>query len=452
MGTERDDELGIALRQLPVPEHQPDFWDELEHRLAGHPAVDELSERRTRRLGRQGIWMLSAAAAVALIVAAVAVLDKPPKTRVQITNPSTTTVPSTTPTSTPASEGPTTTTVTTAPVAVTGVEDFPGIYPAITLEQLERAAQDSKDGGPGQKLDRDSVVRQYLTDHGISNPTLDANESGGLAFVRYATGTGSGTVRLKRFLDGAYVVTSATTDVVQSVKFERTGDRIDVTVELGAGGRVSAKAGPLGSEFSANASARATPGTPSELRLSYPQRTEPALLRVEVDAGDAGRGFAEARIATEAPAATAPALTKASTLAADRLGPVVIGMSFAAARRAAAAPMTEGLDTYCDPLVADGLPGVSFVRTVPDSTISLIFVDQKEIRTAAGAGIGSTADEVIRSHGTPSRRSSGESSPQWLIYDGPQGEAGPGLRFTLVDGRVVSMTAGIGVGADELCA
>lgn len=452
MGTDRDNELGMALRQLPIPDHQPDFWDELEHRFAGEPAVDELSERRARRFGRPGIWMLSATAAVALIVAAAAVLDKSPKTRVQITDPSTTTVPSTAPTSTPGPEGPTTTTATTAPVPATGVEDFPGIYPVTTLEQLERAAQDVEAGGPGQKLDRDSVVRRYLSDHGISNPTLDANESGGLASVRYAAGKESGTVRLQRFLDGAYVVTSATTEMVQSVKFKRTGDRIDVTVDLGQPGQITAKVGPLGSEFSADTTARATPGTPSELRLSFPLRSEPALLRVEVDAGDAGRGFAETRVATQAPAGTGPALTKGSTLAADRLGPLLIGMSSAAARRAAATPMTEGLGPYCDSLVADGLPGVSFVRTVPDSTISLIFVDQEEIRTAAGAGIGDTADEVIRAQGTPSRRSPGDLSPQWLIYDGAQGEAGPGLRFTLVDGRVVSMAAGIGVGADELCA
>ncbi len=34
MTAERDDALGAALRGLPVPDHAPGFWDELERRLA----------------------------------------------------------------------------------------------------------------------------------------------------------------------------------------------------------------------------------------------------------------------------------------------------------------------------------------------------------------------------------------------------------------------------------
>lgn len=87
MSTDRDVELGAALRALPTPDHGADFWADLERRLDEEPtpAGDELADDGSRFTGRgrahrrrprpsAGRWLLSAAAAVAVLVAAVAVL------------------------------------------------------------------------------------------------------------------------------------------------------------------------------------------------------------------------------------------------------------------------------------------------------------------------------------------------------------------------------------------
>ena len=74
MSDDRDLELGAALRALPTPEHDSAFWDELEERLAGEPALTRLSDHQRKRRPFPGAWLLSAAAAVALVVGTVAVL------------------------------------------------------------------------------------------------------------------------------------------------------------------------------------------------------------------------------------------------------------------------------------------------------------------------------------------------------------------------------------------
>lgn len=76
MSNDRDLELGAALRALPTPEHDSGFWDELEDRLAGEPAVTRLSDHQRKRRPFPGTWLLSAAAAVALVVGTVAVLAR----------------------------------------------------------------------------------------------------------------------------------------------------------------------------------------------------------------------------------------------------------------------------------------------------------------------------------------------------------------------------------------
>lgn len=66
----RDGRLGAALRRLPVPEHRPGFWDDVDAALAGddRPVV-RLDEERTRRR-RWAAPLTAAAAAVTLVVAA----------------------------------------------------------------------------------------------------------------------------------------------------------------------------------------------------------------------------------------------------------------------------------------------------------------------------------------------------------------------------------------------
>lgn len=72
---ERDQRLGTALRQLPVPDHAPGFWDELERRLTGEPdaSVVRLDERRRPR-HRALVALGAAAAVVATVVSAGLVL------------------------------------------------------------------------------------------------------------------------------------------------------------------------------------------------------------------------------------------------------------------------------------------------------------------------------------------------------------------------------------------
>ncbi|MGH8991082.1 MAG: hypothetical protein ACRDZ7_06085 [Acidimicrobiia bacterium] len=60
---ERDERLGTALRRLPVPDHGPDFWDDLAGRLTGDAPgpVVRLDQERSRR---RRLVPLGAAAAV----------------------------------------------------------------------------------------------------------------------------------------------------------------------------------------------------------------------------------------------------------------------------------------------------------------------------------------------------------------------------------------------------
>jgi hypothetical protein len=105
---DRDERLGSALSDLPVPDHGPTFWADLDHRLQGDtvphtesatdagpdqptlstpalttpttgPAAVSLDERRDRRAARRGGGRFTrslgaAAAAVALVVAAAGAL------------------------------------------------------------------------------------------------------------------------------------------------------------------------------------------------------------------------------------------------------------------------------------------------------------------------------------------------------------------------------------------
>jgi hypothetical protein len=91
---DRDDRLAAALSDLPVPDHGPTFWADLDHRLQGERTVPNqtgsatdagpaktplttetvsLDEQRTRRAARRGgrlnRSLAAAAAAVALVVA-----------------------------------------------------------------------------------------------------------------------------------------------------------------------------------------------------------------------------------------------------------------------------------------------------------------------------------------------------------------------------------------------
>ena len=75
---ERDDRLGAALRQLPVPDHAPDFWDDLAGRLsddAPGPVVRLDPGRRERRR----LWVpvgAAAAVVVALLGAGLVLRDE----------------------------------------------------------------------------------------------------------------------------------------------------------------------------------------------------------------------------------------------------------------------------------------------------------------------------------------------------------------------------------------
>ena len=69
--TRRDEELGAALRELETPEHTPDFYATLHHRLAEEPLSSLAARRRRRQARRTGLrWGLriAAVAGVAAIV------------------------------------------------------------------------------------------------------------------------------------------------------------------------------------------------------------------------------------------------------------------------------------------------------------------------------------------------------------------------------------------------
>ncbi|HET9443254.1 MAG TPA: hypothetical protein VFO65_08015 [Acidimicrobiales bacterium] len=86
MTDERDEMLGAALRDLPVPDHAPGFWDDLEQRLA-ETAPEPVELSRRRRL--PGLAVLAAAACAAVALALVADRRGDDESRV-VTEPTTT--------------------------------------------------------------------------------------------------------------------------------------------------------------------------------------------------------------------------------------------------------------------------------------------------------------------------------------------------------------------------
>lgn len=90
MSNDRDLELGSALRGLPTPEHEPGFWAELEERLAGDAPLGPVTRLRTRPFAPRSVWLLSAAAVIVMVVAAVAVLRPDGATRLRVTPPAVT--------------------------------------------------------------------------------------------------------------------------------------------------------------------------------------------------------------------------------------------------------------------------------------------------------------------------------------------------------------------------
>lgn len=70
----RDEILGAALRELEVPEHRPDFHDELRRRLADEPVTPLRPARKPRRrLNRRRVALALVAAAVAAAVVAIGI-------------------------------------------------------------------------------------------------------------------------------------------------------------------------------------------------------------------------------------------------------------------------------------------------------------------------------------------------------------------------------------------
>lgn len=430
MSTDRDHELGSALLELPVPEHHQGFWEELEQRLGDDPGPARRARRRWRP--SPGVWLTALAAAVALVVAAVAVLDDPPGTRVTVT-PAGRPDGATGPTPTP---------------------DFPGIFPDTDRGRLDAHVRAVAGGDTASPLDLEGVVRDYLADRGVTSPVLEPAAEGDAAAVRYTVAgqAAGGTVRLARVAEDAWVVTSATTELLQWVEVRPDGGRLVVTAEAAVPGEVSVRVtAPPGNGSAREGRAPGDPGTPTEVVLDHPALGAAAVVRAEITTPGAGRGFAELRVGPPAPA-SAGGLGPASTLSADGIGPVRVGMTFEAAEQAAATPVAVRIGTYCDELLPSALPDVALVGTLPGRTVSMVFVRNEVMRTTAGVGVGSSADEVVRAHGEPTRRSPDGGAGQWLLYAGPGGEAGPALRFDLLDGRVEAMVAGLGVTAEEPCA
>lgn len=73
---ERDEALGAALRQLPVPDHEPGFWDDLAGRLGGETGttVTSLDQQRHRRPRRRTLVPLGAVAAVVVALLGVSLV------------------------------------------------------------------------------------------------------------------------------------------------------------------------------------------------------------------------------------------------------------------------------------------------------------------------------------------------------------------------------------------
>ncbi len=89
MRTDRDLELGAALRSLPTPEHGPAFWADLDGCLDGvEPMQPEI--RAIRRFRPRGMLLLSAAAVVAVVIAATSFFDGGAGTKVRVGPPATT--------------------------------------------------------------------------------------------------------------------------------------------------------------------------------------------------------------------------------------------------------------------------------------------------------------------------------------------------------------------------
>lgn len=66
-----DDDLGPELRDLPVPEHKPGFWERLDRRLE---AEESVIDRRTTKGSGDGVRLSAWARYAPLVIAALVVL------------------------------------------------------------------------------------------------------------------------------------------------------------------------------------------------------------------------------------------------------------------------------------------------------------------------------------------------------------------------------------------
>lgn len=161
-----------------------------------------------------------------------------------------------------------------------------------------------------------------------------------------------------------------------------------------------------------------------------------------------------------APAVTttrAPALSSASRLRIDGLGPVDVGMTVAQARAVAGVELSLKHEPYCDVLTAPrGPAGVSLIVTTPaNGRIELIIVKDGPIATLSGIRVGSTEAQVVAAY--PGRlRSVNSSLPvRRLIYQAVDPAlANRVLVFVIDAGRVATMYTGLRdqAEADEICA
>lgn len=183
MTDDRDRVVAQALRDLPVPDHGPAFWSDLEARLASEPAPlaaaparpapgravtedDDPGDRRVvplgpgeRRRTRSTAWIASIAAVVVLVVGAVVLIGRtePDAERLRVAEPSGE-EPAVTPSTTSPSE----------PAAATPDAAVVAWLEAVGAGDIERAAELT---GPRSKAYADALtggagVEGFLTEAG----------------------------------------------------------------------------------------------------------------------------------------------------------------------------------------------------------------------------------------------------------------------------------------------
>ena len=303
--------------------------------------------------------------------------------------------------------------------------------------------------------DPSMVASAYLLSRGVETAEDDPPRSlGEPGALRYVAGGVGGWVNLGRLLDGSiYFVEGSRSDRIVQLRVTRQGDRLAVDVLAAAPGQVVVRTKRPGGPWGDSASRTVVAGKPVALTVDGPAASD-LIVQVRHEGDDGKVGLSEQFLGAALTGFEYEGLHDGSTLGPAWLGMVDLGATLAEAERMAGIAMDRGVAGDCATLQPVDRPaGVRFLALPGRDRVDVIVVAAPGVRTTAGVGVGSTADEVQEAY--PAAEADVSEGVGRLVYrpaDPVLG--GHEMVFDIADGRVTSIgVAGEGLlTAEEFCA